>query len=86
MKINPLYFGLSSAITAAILWILCSMFVFLVPSPMMNMSGHMMHANLSSMNWTLSFTGVLTGLIAWSLFAFIFAWALAYIYNLFVKE
>lgn len=86
MKINPKFFGLASAITTAIVWVLCSAIVFMMPSPMMNMSGHMVHANLGDMNWTLSFTGVLVGLVAWSLFALIFGWVLAYIYNLFVKE
>jgi hypothetical protein len=86
MKINPLYFGLSSAITSAILWILCSLIVFLMPNPMMNMSGHMVHANLNNMNWTFTFTGVLTGLIAWSLFAGIFGWILAFTYDLLAKE
>lgn len=86
MKINPVSFGLASAITAAIFWIVCSILVFTMPSPMMNMSGHMVHANLSGMNWTLSLTGVLVGLISWVVFIGIFGWILAYFYNVLLRK
>ncbi len=86
MKINPNFFGLASAIATSILWVLCSAIVYLIPRPMIDMSGHMVHANLSGMNWNLTFFGFLVGLIVWSLFAGLFAWILAHIYNMFVKE
>ncbi len=86
MRINPVAFGLASAAVAAIFWLLCSAIVGMMPGPMMNMSGHMVHANLEGMNWTLTFSGVLVGLIVWSLFAGLFGWALATIYNLLNKE
>jgi H+/Cl- antiporter ClcA len=86
MRINPTKFALAGAITTAIIWVVCSILVFAMPSPMMNMSGHMVHANLGDMNWTLSLTGFVVGLISWSLSVGIFGWILAYIYNTLIKE
>lgn len=50
MKLNPIAFGTASAVFAGITWILCSAIVGMMPDPMMNMSGHMVHANLQGMN------------------------------------
>jgi uncharacterized membrane protein YbhN (UPF0104 family) len=86
MRIDAIKFGLATAITTAIVWVLCSILVLAMPSPMMNMSGHMVHANLNGMNWTLTFTGFVLGLISWSIWAGIFGWILAYFYNMLVKE
>lgn len=86
MKINSLNFALASAITAAIVWVICSLLVWIMPGPMLNMTGNMVHMNLSSLGWMLSLTGFIWGLIVWSLFAGIFAWLLAAIYNLLTKS
>ena len=86
MKINQTAFGIASAATAGVFWLLCSAIVGIMPGPMMNMSGHMVHANLDGMNWTLTFSGVVVGLLVWSVFAGIFGWVLALIYNLINKE
>ncbi|MDH3493913.1 MAG: DUF5676 family membrane protein [Acidobacteriota bacterium] len=82
MKINPISFGIASATAAAVFWLLCSAVVAMIPGPMMNMSGHMVHANLEGAMWTLTFSGVITGLVVWSLFSGLFGWVLALIYNL----
>ncbi len=86
MKINSVSFGAASAITMAILWVLCSFMVFVMPGSMMNITGTMVHANLSETTWTLTFGGFLTGLICWVLIAGIFGWALSFIYNLLTKK
>jgi len=86
MKINPVFFAIASGITAAILWLVCSLFVAMMPAMMMDMSGQMVHANLGGMNWSLSFGGVIAGLIGWAVFAAIFAWILAFLYNMLIKE
>ncbi len=82
MKPDAIKCGLASAITFAILWIVCSIIVWLLPSQMMAMSGHMVHANFDHVGWNLSFSGVLLGLIAWSFLAGISGWLIAIIYNL----
>ena len=52
----------------------------------MNMTGNMVHMDISKFGWMLSPMGILWGLIVWSLFAGIFAWLLATIYNLLTKN
>lgn len=81
MKLNAIKFGLASAISIAILWIACSVLVWLLPSMMMNMTGHMIHGDWSSMGWHLSAGGVLIGLIVWSITAGICGWLLAAFYT-----
>ncbi len=86
MKINSLKFGMASAITAAVFWVICSLFVWMMPSGMMNVTTNMMHMEMARSGWTLSPMGVVWGLVVWSLFAGIFAWLLATIYNLLTKN
>lgn len=86
MKINALNFGLASAITAAIVWIICSLMVWMMPGAMMTTTGNMVHMDMSKFGWILSPMGVIWGLVVWSLFAGIFAWLLATIYNLLTKS
>ena len=81
MKLDAVKFGMAFAIASAILWIICSLFVWVLPSMMMEMSGHMVHGDLSQMGWSLSLTGVLIGLVTWSILAGITGWLIAYIYN-----
>ena len=47
MTLNALKFGMASAITAAILWLACSLLVMLMPSMMLSMSGEMVHMQLN---------------------------------------
>lgn len=81
MKINALNFALASAITAAIVWLVCSLLVWMMPGAMMTTTGNMVHMDMSRFGWMFSPTGVIWGLVVWSLFAGIFAWLLAAIYN-----
>jgi len=73
--------GISSAATFGILWIICSTAVHFALQPMMIIAGYMMHSNLSTLSWTLTFTGFLTELVAWAAVAGISGWLLASIYN-----
>ena len=69
MNINANKMGISSAVSFSILWIACSTAVHFMPQPMMMMTGHMMHADLGTLGWTLSFSGFLAGLVAWAAIA-----------------
>lgn len=83
MKINQLKFGLAAAITAAVTWIICSILVGILPGAMMNTAvGSMVHVEMNRGAWVITPQGVIFGLVAWSLFAGIFGWLLATIYNL----
>ncbi|WP_417345526.1 DUF5676 family membrane protein [Ferrimonas sp.] len=81
MTLNATKFGLASATAFAIFWIICSLLVWLLPSMMMDMTGHMTHGDWSQMGWRLSIGGVFIGLIGWSVVAGICGWLLATIYN-----
>jgi hypothetical protein len=81
MKINPLNLGLASAITAGVVWIICSLLVWMIPGPMMTTTGNMTHMDMSRFGRMLSPIGIVWGLVIWSLFAGIFAWLLATVYN-----
>ena len=86
MKINPLNFALASTITAAVVWTICSLLVWMMPGAMMNMTTNLFHMEMAKSGFTLSPLGVIWGLIGWSLFAGIFAWILATVYNLLTKN
>ena len=86
MKINSLNLALASAVTAAIVWAICSLLVWTMPGAMMNVTGNMVHMEMGKSGWILSPLGFLWGLIIWSLFAGIFAWLLATVYNLLTKN
>ena len=86
MKINPLNFALASTITAAVVWTICSLLVWMMPGAMMNMTTNLFHMEMAKSGFTLSPLGVIWGLVAWSLFAGIFAWILATVYNLLNKN
>ena len=86
MKINPLKFVVAGAITAAIVWIICSLLVWMMPGAMMNMTTNLFHIEMGKSGFVLSPIGVLWGLIGWSLFAGIFAWILATVYNLLTRD
>lgn len=86
MRIQPLKFALAASITALILWFFCSLLVWWQPQFMMAMSGEMFHLNMASVEWNMSVAGVVKGGILWAVFAAIFAWLLAYLYNVFSER
>ncbi|CAN5391455.1 hypothetical protein BH10ACI2_BH10ACI2_21840 [soil metagenome] len=79
MKINALNLGFASAI--AIAWVICYLFVWMIPGPAMNMTGQMMQMDMGQIGWVLSPMGFIWGLVAWSVVVGIFAGLLATIYN-----
>lgn len=81
IKINATKMGMAAALAFAIVWVICSLLVWIFPAVMMNMSGHMVHGDLSTMTWHMSVGGLLTGLIVWSVLAGFIAWLIATVYN-----
>lgn len=86
MKFKPVKLAIASAVATAILWVICSFMVLVMPGMMMSVTGQMVHADLSGFNWTLTLPGFLIGLLSWSISAGVFGWLLAYFYNMFVNE
>ena len=81
MKLEARKFGIACAVAAAILWVICSLFVMAMPLGMMNMSGSMMHGDYSGMQWHMGLSGLIVGLIAWPVVAGFSGWLVAFIYN-----
>ena len=81
MKLDAKGLALAVAIVTAVLWILCSAFVSLAPGPAMGITGHMVHTDLTEFSWSLTWGGVLIGLVSWTLAAAIPAWLIAWTYN-----
>lgn len=81
MKIQAMKFGMASALSASVLWVICSLLVMLMPSMMLSIPGNMLHIQLGDMGWHLTFIGAVKGLLAWFVMAGFAGWMLATIYN-----
>lgn len=82
MKLHSLKFAIAASLTTAIIWLICSTIVLLLPDMSMIMAGDMIHMNTRVMMWSLTFSGFISGLILWSASIGISAWFFAVIYNL----
>lgn len=65
----------------ALLWVICSASVALMPGAMMAMTGHMFHASMEGISWTLTWPGFLLGLVAWVVWAAVAGWLIGWCYN-----
>lgn len=81
MKLDAFRLGVATAIVFAIVWIICSLLVVLLPNAMMQMSGHMLHADLGAARWSMHWAGFAIGLILWSLLPAVLVWAVVATYN-----
>lgn len=81
MKLDVLKIGYATALAFAIIWALCSLLVWGLPTAMLGMSGNMVHGDFSNMGWHMTSYGLLVGLFAWSVIAGAVAMLVAYIYN-----
>lgn len=81
MTLDARRLALATAIGTAILWLLCSAAVSVAPLPTMTVTGYMLHADLSELSWSLSWTAVLVGLVAWTISTAVAAWLIAWTYN-----
>lgn len=81
MKLNAIKLGYAAALSFTLLWVICSLMVWLMPVMMMGMTGNMMHSDWSQMGWHLSLSGMLIGLVGWSVAAGVSGWLIAVIYN-----
>ena len=81
MKLNSIKFGIACAVSASILWLICTLLVMVMPGVMMTMSGDMVHMQLSDMEWQISLSGVILGMVGWFMIAGAMGGASAVIYN-----
>ncbi len=71
----------ATAVVFAVLWIICSALVALLPGMVLAATGYMVHSELESFRWSLTGTGFIGGLILWSLIPGITIWLIAAAYN-----
>jgi hypothetical protein len=81
MKLDATKFAISSAFAFAVLWVLCSILVWLAPAMMATMTGHMLHIDMAAWPWVLTLGGAITGLVAWAIAAGITGGFIAVTYN-----
>jgi len=81
VKINPVLFGLASALAAAVLWSVYSVCVFSLMVVAINLSGDMAYTNFGSFEWTQFFNRFLVNLAALSFCAGLTGWLAAGFYN-----
>ncbi len=81
MKLDALKLGLATGIVLAVVWVVCSILVVLMPLAMMQMGGHMLHADFGAARWTLHLSGFAFGLVLWSVLGGMLVWAVAAVYN-----
>jgi len=81
MRLDAVKLGVATAIVIAIVWVICSALVILMPAVMMQMSGHMIHAELGSLGWSMHWAGFFIGLVLWSVLSGLLTWAIAVLYN-----
>lgn len=81
MKLDAAKLSLATAIVFAVVWVICSVLVVLIPGAMMQMSGHMLHADFGNLGWSMSWVGFFTGLIMWSVLPALLVWATCALYN-----
>jgi hypothetical protein len=81
VTLNANKLAMSFGISTAILWIICSAMVAVMPGPMMSITGHMYHANLEALEWTLTLAGFVIGLVGWVVSAAAAGWLIGWSYN-----
>ena len=74
-------FAVACAVTAALLWTICSAFVVAMPQVMMQMTSHMLHMDLPQMSWAMSWSGFILWLLSWAALSGIAGAVLASVYN-----
>lgn len=67
MKMHTINFAAACAAALSVVWIICLLLVMLMPMGMMELSGSMMHMELTNMQWSMSLKGLIVGVIAWAL-------------------
>ena len=81
MSLNAKKLFLATTVVFALLWIICSALVALIPGPMLTMTGYMVHSELETFRWSLTGIGFVGGLVLWALVPGITVWLIATTYN-----
>lgn len=72
---------IATTVMSALAYIICIVFIALAPQATMAFFGSILHADLSSISRSVSFTSFLIGLFTWSLGTGLYAALIARLYN-----
>ena len=81
MKMDTRAFAIATAVTAAVLFLICAFFVAVLPKETTNFAGYLVHADLSGISRSLTWGNFFGGLACWTVGAGVVAGALAWLYN-----
>ena len=81
MTLNANKLFMATAVVFALLWIICSALIAVVPDMMLTATGFMVHAEFETFRWSLTGVGFAGGLVLWSLLPGITVWLVAAVYN-----
>ena len=81
-KLNPKVVSFSLVIVSAILSLVCALLLVLAPEASLNFFGSIFHGiDMTKIAASVTVSGVLTGLVAIVIIAFVAGWLFAVIYN-----
>lgn len=86
MKLNIRAFAIAHTVVAAILWVVCSFFVGLLPGATMGFTKYALHADVSGIMRPFSVGGFIVGLLVVSLGWGLLALIAASVYNSLAKN
>jgi hypothetical protein len=84
MKLSARSLFLATAVTTGILYLICILFVILVPQLTMAFFSSILHANLTGITLTVTWGNFIAGLLFWSIGIGLYAALLARLYNRFL--
>lgn len=67
MRLDTRAFAIAAGLTAAVLFTICALAVAIAPGPTTAFFGFLVHADLSTLQRTLTFASFIGGLIGWTL-------------------
>ena len=86
MQLHAVKLGFSTAIAMAILWVICSLMVYLMPNQMLFVSAQMVHVDPAQFSWSLNWFGFFIGLVSWSVVSCITVWLTASVFNILARD
>jgi hypothetical protein len=86
MKLDTRAFATASAVIAAVLFVICALFVALAPRETTAVAGYLIHVDVSGMTRSLTWGSFIGGLVGWTVGTGIVGATLAWFYNQLVHE
>ena len=71
--LQPVRVGNASALVVAVLWVICSAVVLLIPGPATWITAQMLHVDPAMFQWQISAAGFAVGLLSWTALAWVIA-------------